>query len=428
MAGTGAETERSMTAEPDLQSLRRLVDEALAASNLPAGVARWRIPPGQVTEEVWAAAWDVVRFLKDDHHDVYAMYLYEQSIAGLILDQFFAAIETPTVADVVAELRRVASEEDEWLVEVPLANAVPPAETFPLGDRAMLVIADQDRDWSPWGSHLSDVWAIKKHLGDELSIRTRWLRAPSPDLVDVDTALTAALMLVERGTEALAVDIARARARVAVSMWCLLKRPMRTATRWPLWPSVGGSAPAPYLTFGIAHKLYEPESMSRRAPRRGNWLYQHGPYRLSRSERLLRAPFEAMDEAQKGNSCAIALLAAARWLYLADREPNELERVERLLCVWNAREALCERLGKGQGGTDERWEALVSRLRIRAHLRSRGYTDPEIKQAFGWSRDLRDMTSHTADAILVGSTTRRSAGSSCARVVISPDASSRSRS
>jgi hypothetical protein len=117
---------------------------------------------------------------------------------------------------------------------------------------------------------------------------------------------------------------------------------------------------------------------------------------------VLCAPFEAMDAARGGNTCAIALLAAARWLYLADREPNELERVERLLCVWNAREALCDRIGRGQGDSDQRWMRLVASVRLRARLRARGYSDDEITGAFDWSRSLRDLAAHTADSVLVG--------------------------
>lgn len=136
--------------------------------------------------------------------------------------------------------------------------------------------------------------------------------------------------------------------------------------------------------------------------RRGAWVYEHGPYRLSKSQAQLAAPFEAMRRAQNGNTCAIALLAAARWLYLADHEPNDLERVERLLCAWNAREALCDRIGKGQGRTDARWDRLTSSTRVEAHLRRLGYRTEEIREAFRWAQALRDLAAHRADSVLVG--------------------------
>jgi len=388
-----------------LKRLRRLVDEAIAAekhARVPG--ARVRIPQEFFTQEAWNLAWEVVRYVREHDHDLYANYLLEQEIAGLIIDQFLATSETPKLDEIVADLRRRTVDEGEWLIQVPLMNAEVPRQTVSLGDEMMLVATDQEHDWSRFGTHLSDVWAIPNHFHlDALTIRPRWLRAPSPEFVDVDTTVSSVILLVQRGTEELALDVARARARFAVSMWCLLKRPQRTASHWPLWPSAGSALPAPHLTFGTLHKLYQPDLPfgAKRAATQGNWVHQHGPYRLPKSDRLLRAPFDAMRQALGGNTCAIALLEAARWLYLADREPNELERVERLLAVWNAREALCEGLGKGQGKTEERWERLVSRMRIKARLRRRGYTQTEIEQAFAWAKNLRDMTVHTAHPVLV---------------------------
>lgn len=222
----------------ELKRLRALVDQAIDASGVSReGLARWRLPGEFNSTEMWSLAFDVVGAIRVDHHDVYASYLREATIAGLVLDQLFADAATPSIEDVVRELRRLADQESEWLIEVPILRAIPPRETVPLGDRAMLVATDQEHEWSTSGSHLSDVWAVKRHLGDELSVRTRWLRTPSDDFVDVDTQMTAGLLLVEKGTEELAVDIAQNRARIAVSMWCLLKRPKRTAARWPLWPA-----------------------------------------------------------------------------------------------------------------------------------------------------------------------------------------------
>jgi hypothetical protein len=386
-----------------LEQLKTLVDRAIESSGVSRrGLARWRLPGEFTTEEMWSLAFDVVRAVRIDHHDVYATYLRERTIASLVLDRVIAKPETSMV-DIVQDLRRLAEEENEWLIEVPILRAIPPRETVPLGDRAMLVVSDQEREWSMWGSHLSDVWAVKRHFGDELSIRTRWLSRPSADFVDVDTQMTSALLLVESGTEELAVDIALNRARLAVSMWCVLKRPERTAGRWPLWPGAGAHGPGAHFTFGIIHKLYEPRNqLTGGAARRGASVYEHGPYRLSKSDAQLSAPFHAMHEARSGNTCAMALLAAARWLYLADHEPNDLERVERLLCVWNARAALCDRTGKGQGGMVERWDRLASNARVEAHLRRFGYQTQEIRDAFAWAHALRDLTAHRADSVLIG--------------------------
>ena len=45
-------------------------------------------------------------------------------------------------------------------------------------------------------------------------------------------------------------------------------------------------------------------------------------------------------------------------MYLAQRVPNELERTERLLHVWRAKEALSDRGRRGQGSNEERWQRL----------------------------------------------------------------------
>src|SRR5207248_1194454 len=108
-------------------------------------------------------------------------------------------------------------------------------------------------------------------------------------------------------------------------------------------------------------------------PMRGNYIRELGLYRLPRKKRVLSAPFIGMRHSLAGNDCAVALLAAARWLYVADHEPNPLTRTERLFAVYAAREALCQRGIRGNGSTEDRWASMISALRVRAHLRLAGY-------------------------------------------------------
>src|SRR5205823_2681746 len=106
-------------------------------------------------------------------------------------------------------------------VEIPLLNVVPPRETVALAEGAMLVRTDHVlRDEPRWGPYLKDQGAIRRHLGEELVPRNRWLRAVPTRDVPLDTRITAALLLVEEGTEELAVSLAATRARLAVAMWC----------------------------------------------------------------------------------------------------------------------------------------------------------------------------------------------------------------
>lgn len=210
------------------------------------------------------------------------------------------------------------------------------------------------------------------------------------------------LLLVEEGVEELAVNLALTRARLAVAMWCLLSPPRLPHDPRQPWPIVGGWTPAAYIEFGIQRKLYEPGHSFGRAPRRGNRItLHHVPYRLTRSESYLTAPFIAMEGARRGNQCALALLSAARSLYLAQQVPNDLERTERVLHVWRAREALSDRGRRGQGSNDERWQRLVFNLRLRSELRRRGYEHDEINEALALAESLRHLATHRAEDVLV---------------------------
>ncbi len=109
------------------------------------------------------------------------------------------------------------------------------------------------------------------------------------------------------------------------------------------------------------------------------------------------APFVAMVEARAGNQCALAYLSAARSLYLAQQIPNELERTERVLQVWRAKEALSDRAAR-TGSNEQRWQRLIMNLRLRGELAQRGYNHDEIDEAFALVESLR----HLANAPLRG--------------------------
>jgi hypothetical protein len=184
-------------------------------------------------------------------------------------------------------------------------------------------------------------------------------------------------------------------------MWCLLSQPRSRVDPTPLWPSVGGFTPAAHTEFGIQRKLYEPHFGFSRAQRHGNHITQHAQYELTRSVAYLNAPLVALDKAERGNQCALALLSAARSLYLAARTPNEFDRTERILFVWRAKEALTHRGLRGQGTPEERWQRLVVNLRLRSELSNRGYDRDEIDEAFELVESWRDLTTHLADDVLI---------------------------
>jgi len=265
----------------------------------------------------------------------------------------------------------------------------------------MLVRSDQTRRAGRrFGPYLKDIWAVRRHLDDELTPRNRWLTASQVRDVDIDTRMGASLLLVEQGIEEVAVNLAETRARLAVAMWCVLSPPRSQYDPGQPWPSTGGWTPAAHIEFGIQRKRYEPGTFTGRAQRRGNRITMHADYRLTRNEHYLRAPFAAIDHARGGRLCARSLLSAARSLYLAQRNPNELERTERILHVWHAREALADP-GKRGGKTDDRWARVVVNLRLRSDLLKRGYSREEIDEAFTLMKSLRDLATHRPDDVLI---------------------------
>lgn len=170
--------------------------------------------------------------------------------------------------------------------------------------------------------------------------------------------------------------------------------PAVAVARWAPAPSSNsernGSCTSPNRQFG-----------ERIATRRGAHVTTHASYRLTQSEAFLRAPFDAIEEARKGNQCALALLSAARSLYLAECMPNELERTEGVLHVWRAREALCDRGRRGQGSTDQHWDRLVITLRLKGELLRLGYVREEVDETFELVEKLRHLSTHRAEDVLV---------------------------
>ena len=394
-----------MAPTPDLGQLKQAVDEAVLASRRPPtpDAESWpfTFPHQHLAPEAWRQVYGVVRYVRQQHGALFQRFLRQGHIAFHIVDYLVDERE-PTLRDLVRALRAVANRESKWVISVPICNLTLPRETVPLGKYAMLVRTDATRGSERrFGSHLAEPWAVERYLGDQMSPWPRWEKASRGIWrdVDIDTRMTAALTLVEEGVEELAVDVAQVRTRLAVAMWCVLKPPRVPGDPNPLWPSVGGWTPAPFLEYATLHKAYEP-TMPRRASRRGNSIAEHAEYRLTRSDVQLRAPFTAMDAALAGSRCALSLLSAARSLFLAQQVPNNLERTEQVLHVWCAREALTDP-GRGHGDRNERWRHVTRNLRLESELVSRGYDRDEVRAAFKLSEGVRNLAAHRADDVLL---------------------------
>jgi hypothetical protein len=355
-------------------------------------------PQQHLSRDESVLVWDVVRYVRRDHRDLYGKFLRERTIYDHVVD-YLAQVDRPTLARIVIDLRRRAAKERIWLVDAPLLNLIPPRETVALANDAMLVRTDQKRRAGrQFGTHLRDAFAVQNHLRDELTLRGRWLTAAqqASGMVDIDTRTGASLLLVEEGIEEVAVNLAGTRARLAVALWCLLSQPGR---REP-WPTVGGWTPAPYVELGVQRKRYRPGTFGGAAGVRRGPIRFHGEYRLTRSAAYLHAPFVAIDTARQGGHAARAVLSAARSLYLAQRTPPDLEATERILHAWRAREALSDP-GQHGGTANERWNRLVVNLRLRSELRAGGYDPDEIDEAFTLMRSLRDLATHMPDDVLI---------------------------
>jgi hypothetical protein len=397
-------TQPQTTAVPDLARLKRAVDAAVLATRTPPtpGAESWPItfPDEHLTQEDQALVWEVVRYIRRAERELYRKFLHERTIFSNIVNHF-AQSDSDQIADLISELWDRATNENTWIVDIPLTNLTLPRETVPLGARGMLVRADPRRR-TPGrfeGPYLKGVLPVRRHLGDELTPYRRWLTGSELWEQDIDTRAYASLMLVEDGIEEVALSLAESRARLALGMWCLLSPPRAQYHPSQPWPDVGRFFPAPSIEMGTQRKLYNPSRVG--GQRRGAHITTYNPYRLTSSEQFQRAPFDAMDEARKGNQCALALLSAARSLYLAEAVPNDLERTERVLHVWRAKEALCSRGRRGQGDNDQRWERLVVNLRLRREMRERGYLREEIDEAFDLIRSLRDLATHRSEDVLV---------------------------
>jgi hypothetical protein len=388
---------------PDLKRLKAAVDAAVIKSRTPPepGVTSWPLtfPQEHLSKEEWRLLLDVGLYIRTHHRAVFKQFLYESTILDVVVDYLQSLKRAPTMPRVIAELKRKAGEQTQWLIEVPVFNLEPPTETVPLGPGAMLVTTDPDLDASRLESHLDDIWAVHRHLGAELTGHPRWIPATRHWPVEVDTRQTASLLLVEEGTDALAISLAETRARYALAMWCLLSPPRRTKSRRPVWPSAGAWAPSPYLKLGEIHKPYQP-SRSPGGSRKGASITEYGPYKLTRNASHLQAPFDALRAARRGNHCAMALLSACRSLYVAASVPSTLERTERVMHLWAAREALSDRGRRGQGRADDRWDRLVANLRLRSSLSRRGYERIEVDEALETLHSLRDLATHKADNVL----------------------------
>jgi hypothetical protein len=426
-----------LSRDPTLDRLKAVVDTARGEQRRPLKPGEESRPlyplQAYVDEGGMREVWKTISNLRQRERTLADRFLNDHNLANLVIEQVVDLDHVPTWRELCAALAQAEDDRSEWLVSVPLANLMPPAPYVELDAQAGMGLASQERVWSRAGGDPMDPRAIFNHLGDRVSIFPRWRPADAYG-GPLDTRRTGALFLVERGTWEIALSVARTRARYALAVWCLLRPPEARE----LWPTLAEWVPQPYLHDAIDHKLYEPQQWIGKARVRGRMVTEYRPYELPDDDELLRAPFKALAYAEQRRS-ARCLLAAAHSLYVAGRQPSDLERTDRLLHIYAAIEALCDsgptpqrsrgRLGRllrslRREYTERanRWGRVTERYGIWRELRG-VYAQRELNEAQRLTRDLRNLAAHSADAVLVNlgyptGTTRRMGGS---RVVSGED-------
>jgi hypothetical protein len=380
---------------PGLAKLKKTIGRAeLDMKVVPPGGTMFS-PPEYVDAQDGRAKWRVVSEIRFRENALYNRFGNELFLANAVIDivsDSDCRIDWPGL---LCSLEVLLDESSDWLVAIPLSNALTKGYT-PISGRVGLAEVRQDRDWDRWSEPPVENSEIYKHLGDYMDLGARWHRDDS-FVGPLDSRRTSVLILREARAEPLALSVARTKARYALAMWCLLSPP-----EWRhLWPSLADWEPRPYVERGTKHKEYDDHVWAgRRSPVKGGHMTEYGEYELPRRHDILRAPFEALERAEANSLSARAALSAAWSLYLAERIPGDLERTDRLMLVSAAIDALCD-LGEGPTGeARDRWARFTERHGIWREMRG-PYLQAEIEEAKGLARDLRNVATHGSDDTLL---------------------------
>lgn len=394
--------------EPNLTALNAAVRRAAKGSRdlLRSGVPQPVLPlVAYLDERGERAVWNAVAMLAQREPDLYNRFVGERNLFHTILevaethnwggersllhDEPVATLDWHTLVESLTD-----QSHQSWLIAVPLANVEIPAAYVPLANDAALAAAEQAPDWKPSATRANtDPFAMERHLGARIGVGVRW-RREDQRLGPLDTRRTAVLALVEDGASTMAFDRALTRARYALAVWCLLRPPESHA----LWPATADWELRPFLHHHVVFK----KMGDRRAREHNRVIDEYAMYELPAEDRVLAAPFLAMEAALDvdggGSLHARATIAAAACLYTLNRRPTDLHRTDALLHLEAAVEAICDTDDTDlEGG--RRWAAITDRLGVWRGLK--GYTSRELNEAKRLSRDLRNIAAHGSDQVLL---------------------------
>jgi hypothetical protein len=208
--------------------------------------------------------------------------------------------------------------------------------------------------------------------------------------------MTAKLVVIESGTERAALARAMTHARLALAVWSLLAPP----DEMTLWPIVAQWLPRPFFEAGMVHKPYEPGKWTGASRTEGRISTQYQEYTVTDDAQMLAAPFSMMRLAE--TMCAPRAVLSGAWaLHQAERQPADIERTDELVHLHTAIEALCDLdLGPTDKDAQKRWRRITERFGV-WHELGNVYRAKELEEAQRLGRDLRDITQHGADDVLV---------------------------
>jgi hypothetical protein len=386
----------------ELAELHRLVREADAFAKRPFEDGETSRPitffTSHLPEEGWRLGWVLVAAIREQHPDLFGFY-DEQHLHMDALDVLLAASSPPSVEEIAESLRTAAAtEEGEWIVSIPLANASLDRTWAPAGPTAALrrtfgaehPLAEDSAEAAASDEESAE-FDVFHHLGDRLTPPPRIVRFG--DGVERDTKRLVSLLIVERGPRQMAVEQARAKAHYAVATWSVLAPP----ERWHLLPDLASWFPQPDTHHEIEHKRLERDSWISHERRQGAVIREWAPYELP-DDSILAAPFEAF--AQLERRPAQALLTATSALYAASRG----SRAQLSAQIREARrsiECLCEP-ATGNGNARTRWKHLAQRLDVWQRVaEARAYTPAAITALQQRLINARNIGTHGADAALL---------------------------
>ncbi len=375
-----------MSAVEEVAALGAALAKERARLRMPGHEALWP----EVSETTDRAVAKLVTRIERERPELFGRFGSLEELHVAIIDVFdheHPSVNSP--ADLFAALEEV--QEEVWVIASPLANLMPPTELEQLGaDVALVPASPRHGDWFQIRQEVNAQFGSTFHQLDNRF-------AHDVDDQPVDTRRGAWLVSKERGSLSAGRERAMVRAQLVLAVWTLLEPP-HSEGFMSLWPVASEWLPQPHFHVMQRSVGLNPSGQERNA------TIVYGPDELAfyspPEGDLRRAPIVALERTAT-HPAAARLLAAAWSLYLAARPQTELQWIDRIMFVQRARNQLCELGGSAAGSWQQRWKSLTKNLSIRAELTSRGFDDHAIDALSGRAWDLRNISAHSADAVLI---------------------------